>query len=885
MTIQVAQTIELSNLSSLHEKILYAEKHRKNYDIFFTVKYDSKWAACNIADAIERVMEGHKALGLTIVQKESQYAFCSRLNTPNSFRSHISLQDVKLDVFEGEGLAKYYIDEAECRIEFLIHHLVFDGDSMNEFMTALEYSVLHGEFSVPAGLYDMPERSLTIRKKDSSMLHDYFESFKSISHFSAHEPLEDPVYGKVKLSSQVWEAIGSLAQKLRITKFGVILYAIALATERRQSRFGIVISRRNHQTEQNQIGNYTDVVPYSFQLSEQLSYKDNAKALFKNFFVAIESSSALTYEEYMNLIGVKGFDLVVSYTRMSDPIAHSEVFSTFVLGDYLYKYDNHTQFNEYEDGLYMEFRYDNTLVKGVCDCLGEMVLELNSINLDEQLSMSGQEVSIKKGEVEPKNSATISADKAQRSSTLQLLFERYNEEDHLLDTDITSFEIAQIITDAYEYYDVQLSYHDIYTSSTIKELKQKLSKKSISEREDGPESTNLNHYHLPGFLKTIFIDSFRFINTDMYNVSYALRLTSQAASHMERVKEAIEQVIQGNDIFFTSFEMQDGQFIASVMPQQQVHIEWVDVGDLSDLQRDQETLRIHPHSQLWDFKLVHLNSTGDMYLYFNIHHILIDHMGIQILKDQITECYNNHKPVYSQYASLAEEYSHATSIALKQWESLLPYKQFHNPGKSSLGSGYFHPYHWNLEIGIPNFEETELRILNVVHYSLSRYFDYEEGYIGAVYHGRVIARTSQVIGSFARVLPLFFSTTNSDILKNSLYIARMNQTVSLMDLNEHGFNLSYPRVVFQTLQEGEEPEDSSIFDQTIEFDGLSKFQIFVQLRRGFSNSQLSVYIDSNVYDSEEERRIMVTFERALREFQIIPMDIEGGVTSDGPSSI
>ncbi|MNW58376.1 hypothetical protein D3C74_362380 [compost metagenome] len=113
----------------------------------------------------------------------------------------------------------------------------------------------------------------------------------------------------------------------------------------------------------------------------------------------------------------------------------------------------------------------------------------------------------------------------------------------------------------------------------------------------------------------------------------------------------------------------------------------------------------------------------------------------------------------------------------------------------------------------------------------------------------------------------------------------MNQTVSLMDLNEHGFNLSYPRVVFQTLQEGEEPEDSSIFDQTIEFDGLSKFQIFVQLRRGFSNSQLSVYIDSNVYDSEEERRIMVTFERALREFQIIPMDIEGGVTSDGPSSI
>lgn len=76
LAIQVAQTIELSNLSSLHEKILYAEKHRKNYDIFFTVKYDSKWTACYIADAIERVMEGHKALGLTIVQQESEYVFC-----------------------------------------------------------------------------------------------------------------------------------------------------------------------------------------------------------------------------------------------------------------------------------------------------------------------------------------------------------------------------------------------------------------------------------------------------------------------------------------------------------------------------------------------------------------------------------------------------------------------------------------------------------------------------------------------------------------------------------------------------------------------------------------------------------------------------------------
>ncbi|WFR62907.1 condensation domain-containing protein [Paenibacillus amylolyticus] len=876
MAIQVAQTIELSNLSSLHEKILYAEKHRKNYDIFFTVKYDSKWTACYIADAIERVMEGHKALGLTIVQQESEYVFCSRPNRLNSFRSHVPLRDVKLNVFEGEELARYYIDEAECGIEFLIHHLVFDGDSMNEFMNALEYSVLHGECSDLAGLYDMPGKSLTLRKEDSSMLHDYFESFKPISHFSTYELLEKPVYGKVKFSSHEWEAIGSLAQKLRITKFGVILYAIALATERKQSRFGIVISRRNHQTEQHHIGNYTDVVPYSFQLSDQLSYKDNAKVLFKNFFVAIESSSTLTYEEYMNLIGAKGFDLVVSYTRMSDPIAHSEVFSTFVLGDYLYKYDNHTQFNEYEDGLYMEFHYDNTLVKGVCDRLGEMVLELDSINLDEQLSITGQEVGIEKGEVEQRDIATISTGKAQRSSTLQLLFERYNEEDHLLDTDITSFEIAQIITDAYEDYEVQLSYHDIYTSSTIRELKQKLNKKSIAEHEDGTEASNPNRYHLPNFLKTIFIDSFRFINTDMYNVSYALRLTSRASSHMKRVKAAIEQVIQGNDIFFTSFEMQDGQFIASVTPQRQVHIEEMDVEELSDLQRDQEALRIHPHSKLWDFKLVHLKSTGDMYLYFNIHHLLIDHMGIQILKHQITECYNYNEPVYSQYSSLAEEYTNATFIALKQWESLLPYKTFYNPGKSSLGSGYFHKHHWNLDTGISNFEETELRILQVIHYSLSRYFNYEEGYIGAVYHGRVIARTSQIIGSFARVLPLFFSTTHSDILKKSLHIARMNQAVSLMDLNEHGFNLSYPRVVFQTLQEGEEPEDSSIFDQMIEFDGLSKFQIFVQLRRGGSDSELSLYIDSNVYDSEEERRIVVIFEQVLRELQGISMDGEGG---------
>ncbi|WP_338591023.1 condensation domain-containing protein [Paenibacillus sp. Y5S-9] len=885
MAIQVAQTIELSDLSSLHEKILYAEKHRKNYDIFFSVKYDPKWTASYIADAIERVMEGHKNLGLTIIKEESRYTFCSKLNAPNSFRSHAPLQNTKLNVFEGEGLAKYYINEAECRIEFLIHHLVFDGDSMNEFFTALEYSVLNGEFSVPADLYDMTEKSQTIREEDSSKIRDYFESFKTQSLFSAQEYLENPIYGKVKFPSNVWGAIGSLAQKLRITKFGVILYALALATERRQSRFGIVISRRNHQTEQKHIGNFTDVVPYPFQLSDKLSYKDNAKDLFKDFFVAIESSGALTYEEYMNLLGAMGFDLVVSYTRMSDPIAHSEVFSAFVLGDYLYKYDNHTQFNEYEDGLCMEFRYDNTLVKGICDRLGEMILELDSINLDEQLSVSGQEVSSEKGEVQQKNSATTIAGKAQRSSTLQLLLERYNDEDNLLDTDITSFEIAQIITDAYEYYEVELSYHDIYTSSTIGELKQKLSKKSIAEKEDGPESNDSNRYHLPGFLKTVFIDSFRFINTDMYNVSYAFRLTSQAASHMERVKEAIEQVIQGNDIFFTSFEMQDGQFMASVIPERQVHIELVDVGALCELQLEQETLRIHPHSKLWDFKLVHLKSTGDMYLYFNIHHLLIDHMGIQILKKQITECYNYRKPVYSQYASLAEEYSNATSIALQQWESLLPYKQFYNPGKSSLGSGYFHQYHWNLDTGTQNFEETELRILKVVHYSLSRYFDYEEGYIGAVYHGRVIARTSQVIGSFARVLPLFFSTTNSDILKRSLYIARMNQTVSLMELNQNGFNLTYPRVVFQTLQEGDEPEDSSIFDQTIEFDGLSKFQIFVQLRRGISNSQLSVYFDRNVYDSEEERRMVVIFEQALREFQGISMDIEGVLTSDGTSSI
>lgn len=836
-------------LTPLHEKILYAEKHRKNYDIYFVVNYEQSLSRKELDQAIHYVFNAVEALNYVVVQQGSRYVFSTeRYHSEHDFRSETTLRNAKIDIFNQQLLARYYIDEANQKIEFLIHHLVFDGDSLYELLDKIEKVVMHREqLSIQEVIYSPP-----ITGSSSTTVHDYRDHIESLPNKRrASVKLEEPFYVHQKVSRQATRAIQSLSQKLRVTKFGVLLLAIGLLSHHKQNIIGVVVSRKDKRSQSQSIGNFTDIAPYLLQVDDNRSYIDNANLIFKQLFAAIEHSAALSYDEYMNMVGVRGYDCIVSYTKMSHIEQHSAIFSQLELGEYLYKYDNHIQFIEHEDDLDLEFRCDNLVMHHMYIHLEEMLLTLDQMDLSAHIRLHHTEQ--EDVPVIPLETKVVS------QYSIDCLFPEYKDDMNIFDSNISSFDIAHIITDVYDSFGVQLTYQDIYASHTIQELKQLImTRVDMNTVEDDTSNGHVsNNYVCPNFIKAIFIDSFRFLNSEMYNVKYAYRLTDDVSQQLHRLTNAINQVIQHNDVFFTQFEYVQGDVIGNITrPEKFEGIEQIEVESLTDMNDLKSVLRIQGGQKLWDIRLIRVRTSNEIYLYINMHHILVDHIGLGILLNQIESNYHNKEVNYVQYRNIAGHYDMAKEHDLKAWQSLVKHVAYPNQGKSAMGNGQFNLYEWKYYLKGRTYEEMEGLLLSTITSRLANHFKCTQGYIGAVYHGRVVPKANQVIGSFARVLPIFFDTQNEQVILDSLRTSRHHQAVSLYDLNESGFGLEFPKVVFQTLYSN--VNESNLFHNTIEFDGISKFQLFLNLFVGTEEEcQLSIYIDNHLY-SDEEEQIMIS---------------------------
>ncbi|GAI66664.1 unnamed protein product, partial [marine sediment metagenome] len=267
-----------------------------------------------------------------------------------------------------------YLREDERCIEFLMHHLIMDGDSLYLFLDCLEQVLLAKDspvfqegsyFREPAG----QGKPLTIADGYTDKIRQFLRTDKDC------RPYAEPVYGRAQLSAEAFKATAALSGKLKVTRFGVILLALALLSPERKNLVGVVVSRRDHRRQAGVIGNFTDIAPVLLQIDESLSYAGNAQSIFKELFHAISGSAALSYEEYMELLGYRGYDYVLSYTKMPDLDRKSAVFSELTLGEYLHKYNNHLQFNEYETQLDYEVCYELPFLQHLCEGLEEMLLE------------------------------------------------------------------------------------------------------------------------------------------------------------------------------------------------------------------------------------------------------------------------------------------------------------------------------------------------------------------------------------------------------------------------------------------------------------------------------------------------------------------------------
>lgn len=842
-------------LTPLQQKILYAEKHNKDYGIYFSVHYDERWSRAELEPAIQRVMNSVEAFSGRIINQGGQYRFAVDRGFKD-YRSAASLRGRKISIFEGERLAAYYLREDERCIEFLMHHLVMDGDSLYLFLDGLEQELLMKNSPLlQEGSYFREHMS---QGKPLPKADGYAEQIRQFRRADKDSrPYAEPVYGRDRLSAGAFRAAAALSGKLRVTRFGVILLALALLSPQQKNLVGVVVSRRDHRQQAGVIGNFTDIAPVLLQVEESLSYAGNAQSIFRELFHAINGSAALSYEEYMELLGYRGYDYVLSYTRMPELERNSAVFSQLELGEYLHKYNNHLQFNEYEAVLDYEACYEQPFMQHLYGGLEEMLLELDQLDLSQPVG---------KEHVPPplhlmETAATAECTDGPRSGSHW--FPDVGEDENLFNSSISSMDIARMITDIDEHLGVQLSYQDIYASGTLRELKQLILDKAGTAVPPQRDREVPEEFVCPNFMKVLFIDSFRFKDSKMYDVKYAYRISEQGTAELTALQAAIEHVIACNDVFFTEYTYADGEVRGRVRQDRHVEIEQLTLSDPAQLDGISSSFRLQGGARLWDIRLITLLSTQETYLYLNMHHLLIDQVGLTVLLGQIEDSFNGRPVHYTQYAQIAGNYEAAISAAVQGWQPLLRYNAYPCQGKPLLAKGSYHVHEIAFQVEEAPYSETERRLLAYITNRLAPHFYHTQGYVGAVYHGRVIPGATKVIHSFARVLPVFFNTADEEVLRESLATAHRYQAAAIYDLNGAGFSLEFPAIVFQTLVA--DSNEGALFDRTLEFPGMSKFQILINLQLTAADCRLSLYIDDQIYHAEEEAQIVRDVHAAVQE--------------------
>jgi acyl carrier protein len=838
---------QLLPLRPLQEKILFAEKHGKNYDIYFSVNYNSAIKKEKLLASLQYVMNKIDMFRCTIVKQGNTYYF-NKKSGENEFSSEQTLKDQKIDVLNGDRLARYFIDKRGAKIEFLFHHLVFDNDALWLFLEQLETHLLTDEWK------GENENELK-HKTHPEVAETYFRKLKEkLKTKKTWKKTIVPDYVQHELTKEVYQAVCSLSNKLKLTKFGVLFYALTLVSNDDKHFIGVVTSRKDKLKQQQVINNYTDVVPLVVEYDRETGCSAQAMSCFKELFSAIYQSENGTFQQYMEVLGQKSYDYIVSYTKMEEE--RLQLFDEIELGTYLYKFEDHFQFNEYKDRLVMECRYSNQMTKRISEHLEEVLLSLDCIDLTKTFALGQESV---QQELLPE---------VEKRETLAI-FKVRKDQDLLFDSGISSLEIAQIITESYEQWGIHLAYQDVYGLTTFGELKELIQKEKASICPMNILETHRSmSYTVPGYIKPMFIDSFRFLESEMYNIKYAMKLSEEVCQDLLTFSKAVEEVICSNDIFFTEFVFLNREVIGNVGSERNWKIETVEVSDVEEFSTIESRVSVQREQKLWDLKIVTVkNQLTEAYLFFNVHHMLIDDIGITILLGQIESVFHKETVEYIQYQQVEQSYEAAIRESLENWKKVIPTKEYKNIGKDVLSGGNFHKYEFQLPLRKKTYEQVEESLLNELLHVLSDFFEEDRLYIGAMYHGRVCPYTDRIVHSFARALPLYFDRKDSQQLKRSLQWAKENQAASIYDLINIFPNITFPKIIYQTLIS--DKKESGIVTDIKELAALTKFQLFFNAQVGKECITVDVFIDPEIYSGVEEEKLIgllaAFFEKSIQE--------------------
>lgn len=381
-----------------------------------------------------------------------------------------------------------------------------------------------------------------------------------------------------------------------------------------------------------------------------------------------------------------------------------------------------------------------------------------------------------------------------------------------------SLRSVTLVAKIHEELDVNLSLTEIFDFPTIKGLGEYIRKTSKDKHVSIEPAEEKEYYPLSSAQEGLFFLQQMDPESITYNMFQFIPLGEDVKK--EKLEDVFKKLIARHGSLRTSFEMIDGQPVQKINDKMVFAIEGCDVcsmdmADAAPGERLEKILKsfIRPFdlfkAPLLKVGITKLNKERQILL-LDMHHIIMDGMSQQILKEEFLELYEGKKllPLKLHYKDFSEWLNREEQIRLlkkqeEYWLNVfsdelpvlnLPTDYKRPPVQSFEGGGVLFALNEDetrslKEISEENDATLYMTIFSIFHILLSKLSGQEDIVVGMHVAGRHHADLEKVIGMFVNALPVrIFSTGNQTFkmffrdVKKQVSNALENQAYAFEDL-------------------------------------------------------------------------------------------------------
>ena len=439
--------------------------------------------------------------------------------------------------------------------------------------------------------------------------------------------------------------------------------------------------------------------------------------------------------------------------------------------------------------------------------------------------------------------------------------------DNLFKLGFTSLTLMKLNSDIYHEFNINLKHIDLMNNPTVRKLSKLIDNNASADEIEKAVPSATGKYPMSSQQKRMYAIYSK--NHDLTNYNLPSVVELKKSIDIDRLEDAINKVIEAEEILRTSFHVENGQYIQKVHKEMPIRVDSIRLDENEDIYeviaQNIQPFRLET-GPLLRIKVIEFG--GRTYVFRDMHHVIGDQISNDLLYDKIKKAYNNEPFTTNeiQYKDYVFWVKNQQAKEADYWKN----REFSDYG-TVLMTDFERPMNmtFNGRKIVCNLDkeiiEKQARDNNTTVYKLllmqfcvllHKYSDESKIQIGTVTSGRTHPVLKKTLGMFVNTLPFAQTLCGEDTLKDTL----MKTEEELANLFA---NQNYP--LEQIIEDHNVPSNNSYnllfniafiqntaddFDNDLEWDE-SKFDLTCTIKNSLSDLTVEFDYNTDLYSFEK----------------------------------